>query len=60
MAVWLSLAGRFTVTMFVGLYMHEMNEGIEVSFATLQRLAERRINLSFDIYSLGKRVTAIR
>ena len=50
-SVWEALAGRYKMDMFVGLFMKETNEGLEVSAATTKLLGERGISMGFDIYS---------
>ena len=49
LAVWRSLA-RFHPDLFVGLFMKEENEGVDVSAECLAVLASRGVVLSLDIY----------
>ena len=48
--VWRGLASRFKVDLFCGWFMHEGNEGISVSPATMRALADRGILLDIDLY----------
>jgi hypothetical protein len=54
LGVWRSLASRFKVDLFCGWFMDQSNEGVSISSATLQALAERRIQLEVDIYGPGE------
>lgn len=49
-SVWQQLAKRFDVDLFCGWFMEHLNEGVEISPATMSALAQRRIVLSLDIY----------
>jgi len=49
-AVWQSLA-RFKPDIFLGLFVTGFNQGDSVSALTASLLAERGIELQFDIYS---------
>jgi hypothetical protein len=51
LAVWAELSTRFTVDLFVGLFLKTFNEGLELDPAVLNLLAERHVALGFDIYS---------
>ena len=48
---WKSLANRFDIDLFCGLFMEVSNEGMEISPCSLNLLAERGIMLGFDIYA---------
>jgi hypothetical protein len=48
--LWRSLAARFRGDVFVGLFMETDNEGVGLSRATLAALAERGLEIGFDIY----------
>ena len=48
--VWRELAAKYRPNLFVGCFMEEENEGIEVSPESLAILAERGIRLDLDIY----------
>jgi len=50
LSVWRELAAKYALDLFVGLFMKETNEGIEVSVDCLAMLAERGITLSLDVY----------
>ena len=49
LSIWRSL-GRYQPNLFVGLFMQESNEGIEINPHSLSSLAERGILLGLDIY----------
>ena len=51
LAVWSSIAERFRLDLFCGLFMHGSNEGAVVSAASLAALGQRGIELGLDIYS---------
>jgi hypothetical protein len=51
LAVWRRLTDRYRVDVFCGLFMKEPNERIAISPQTLQKLAERGIELDLDIYA---------
>ncbi len=48
--VWRELSSKYTPDLFVGLFMEQTNEGIEVSVDCLAMLAERGVTLSLDVY----------
>lgn len=54
LSVWRRLAGSYRVDLFCGFFMKEGNEGIAISPETLQKLGERRIALSLDIYAAAR------
>ena len=56
LAVWRRLVDRFRVDVFCGLFMKEPNEGIAISPQTLQKMAERGIELDLDIYAPSRAV----
>jgi Domain of unknown function (DUF4279) len=47
---WRTLAARYKPDLFVGLFMIEENEGIEMSAESLETLAVRGVSISLDIY----------
>ena len=47
---WRELAAKYDPDLFVGLFMKETNEGIEVSANCLAMLTTRGVTLSLDIY----------
>ena len=51
LAVWRRLAVRHRIDVFCGLFMREANEGTTISPQTLQKLGERGIELSLDLYA---------
>jgi hypothetical protein len=50
LSVWRPLAEKYKPDLFVGLFMKESNEGIEVSARCMEILAARGVSLSLDIY----------
>lgn len=48
--IWAGLAAKFEMDLFCGLFMNESNEGLSLSVATLRALAERSIEIGFDVY----------
>lgn len=50
LAVWESLARRFEIDLFCGIFMANSNDGMELSPAALLALGQRGISLSLDIY----------
>lgn len=50
LAVWKEIDSKFKIDLFVGLFMNESNEGLELSPASLKSLGERGILLGLDIY----------
>jgi hypothetical protein len=55
MMVWCDLAQSYHPDLFVGLFIHELNEGREVSAESLSLLADRGIFLGLNIYGGRKR-----
>ncbi len=49
-SAWKSLARRFRIDAFCGLFLDDMNRGLELTPRILGRLAERGIRLGLDIY----------
>jgi hypothetical protein len=50
LAVWDTLASRFRADLFCGLFMAQANEGLSLSPATLRMLADRQLEVGFDLY----------
>ena len=50
MDVWRSLVARFKADIFCGLFIKEMNEGLELRPETLEMIGSRGLTLGFDIY----------
>jgi len=50
LSVWRTLAETYKPDLFVGLFMKEFNEGIEISARCMEILAARGVSLSLDIY----------
>jgi hypothetical protein len=48
--VWRRLAASFRVDLFCGLFLDRLNEGLSISPASLNLLADRGIKLDLDIY----------
>jgi hypothetical protein len=51
LAVWKTLATRFEIDLFCGLFLAAGNEGLSLSPQSLTALGERGVELSLDIYS---------
>ncbi|AWN49404.1 hypothetical protein DK419_26175 [Methylobacterium terrae] len=49
-AVWLDLSRRYQCDVFCGLFMREINEGVELHPHLLSILGSRGLRLGFDIY----------
>ncbi len=49
--VWQSLAAKYRVDLICGYFMSGSNQGFTLSTATLGALAQRRIEIGFDIYA---------
>ncbi|MEW8231490.1 MAG: DUF4279 domain-containing protein [Candidatus Thiodiazotropha endolucinida] len=50
MSVWKHLSEKYYIDLFVGLFMEESNEGMDISPKSLQLLGERGIVLALEIY----------
>lgn len=50
-AVWRSIAKKYKMDLFCGLFMREKNDGLSISPQSMTTLAERGIELWFDIYT---------
>jgi ribosomal protein L19 len=50
-SVWRSITKKYRVNLFCGLFMSETNDGLSISPQSLAVLAERGIELWFDIYT---------
>ena len=50
LAVWRTLAAKYKPDLFVGLFLKESNEGIEIGAECLDILSSRGVSLSLDIY----------
>ena len=51
LTVWRSIAGRYEVDLFCGLFLDGSNEGLTLSAQSLAALGERGIEMGLDIYS---------
>ncbi len=51
LSVWQCIAKKYRVNLFCGLFMSETNDGLGISPQSLGVLAERGVELWFDIYS---------
>ena len=49
-SVWTALNRQCQIDLFVGLFMRDRSEGLEISDVTLLMLGARGIQLSLDIY----------
>src|SRR5262249_39835996 len=59
LSIWRSLA-KYRPNLFVGLFLQESNEGIEISPQSLSLLAERGIMLGLDIYGASPKLRNIQ
>ena len=50
LAMWTSIAERYRVDLFCGLFIREGNEGLSITSESLAALGLRRIELGLDIY----------
>lgn len=50
LSVWQSLTSRYHVDLFCGLFLAELNRGTRLSPKILEKLADRSIPLSLDVY----------
>lgn len=48
--VWNSLAHKYRIDIFCGIFLHTLNQGVSIQSITLEQLASRGIILSFDMY----------
>lgn len=48
--VWRSLSEKYSIDMFCGIFMESSMEGIGLSADSMLALAQRRIEIDFDIY----------
>ena len=50
LAIWNSITNRFMVDLFLGVCMRDWNRGFDLKRDTLRRLADRRLEIGFDMY----------
>lgn len=50
MHIWQYLTGRYRADLFIGIFMEDWNQGIELSSDLIKQITERHLKLSFDIY----------
>ena len=55
LAIWRSLTVRFRADIFCGLFLNEMNEGLDLQPSTLLAMGVRNLALGLDIYGLAPR-----
>jgi hypothetical protein len=53
-AVWRDVTSRYSVDIFVGLFLHDLNEGLSLSADLMAELGARGIELGLDIYGLDQ------
>ena len=51
LSVWRELTSKFSVDLFCGLFLERSNRGVGLSADTMRQLAERGIQIGFDIYA---------
>lgn len=49
--IWQSLSSKYDAHIFCGLWLKEGNEGIAISSETMRDLADRGLDIDFDIYA---------
>ena len=49
--IWKQISKQFDASVSIGIFMSNENEGFDLKASTLSALAERRISVSFDMYS---------
>jgi len=59
-SVWRELVNRYRSDLFVGLFLEESNEGIELSSRSLSLLADRGVSLGLDIYGAYSKLRNIQ
>src|SRR5262249_25747193 len=59
-SVWRELVNRYRSDLFVGLFLEESNEGIELSGRSLSLLADRGVSLALDIYGARPKLRNIQ
>lgn len=50
-SIWNSFSTRYSIDLFCGLFMSELNEGLSISSESIKALGERSILLGLDIYA---------
>jgi ribosomal protein L19 len=58
--IWRTLASKYRIDFFCGLFMEGSNEGVSISSATLASVGERGIEIGLDIYAPDKQSAAKR
>ena len=58
LSAWHALASEFKVDLFLGLFMSGTNEGFTLSATTLSSLANRHVEVGFDIYAPDQELSA--
>ena len=51
LSVWRQLTSKYEVDLFCGLFLEHSNRGVSLSVDTMGQLAERGIEIGFDIYA---------
>lgn len=51
LGVWATIRARHRLDVFGGLFLHQLNEGLTISAASLLALGERGIELGLDVYA---------
>ncbi|MBX3438989.1 MAG: DUF4279 domain-containing protein [Planctomycetaceae bacterium] len=50
LTIWTSITDRFSVDLFLGVWMRDWNRGFDLKHETLKHLSDRRLEIGFDIY----------
>ncbi|MCW8875692.1 MAG: DUF4279 domain-containing protein [Kangiellaceae bacterium] len=48
--IWDELSSSYEINLFCGIFLEKSNEGMDISSSTLTLLADRKVQLSLDIY----------
>ena len=49
--VWERISEQYSADLFVGLFMVNSNEGLTLSVNTMKMIAQRKLEIGFDIYA---------
>ena len=50
LTIWNSITNRFAVDLFLGVWLRDWNRGFHLTRGTLRQLADRGLEIGFDIY----------
>jgi ribosomal protein L19 len=49
--VWRELSASYSADLFVGVFLRGSNEGLNITASVIQMIADRRLEIGFDIYA---------